>query len=34
MLTDIAMSGDGNVIRREAWEILKHEEFTIQIQHM
>jgi hypothetical protein len=27
MLTDIAMSGDGNVIRREAGKILKYRAF-------
>ena len=34
MLTDIAMSGDGNVIRKEAGKVLKCGDFTIQIQRM
>jgi hypothetical protein len=34
MLTDIAMSGDGNVIRKESGKILKYRDFTIQIQRM
>jgi hypothetical protein len=34
MLTDIAISGGGNVIRKEAGKILKYGYFTIQIQRM
>ena len=34
VLTDIAVSGDGNVIKKEAGKILKCRDFTIQIQRM
>jgi len=34
MLTDAAISGDRNVIKKEAWKILKYKDLTIEIQHM
>ena len=34
MLIDIAISGDRNVIKKEAEEILKYKELTIEIQRM
>jgi len=34
MLTDIAISGDGNVIKKKAGKIPKYRDFTIQIQCM
>ena len=34
MLIDIAISGDRNVIKKEAKNILKYEDLTIEIQHM
>jgi len=34
MLTDVAISGDRNVIKKEAEKILKYEDFTIEIQRM
>jgi len=34
MLTDVAISGDGNVIKKEAEKILKHKDLTIEIHHM
>ena len=33
-LTDVAISGDRNVIRNEAEKILKYKEITIEIQRM
>jgi len=34
MLIDVAISGDINVIKKEADKILKDEDLTIEIQHM
>ena len=34
MLIDIAISGDRNVIKKEAEKILKHKDLTIEIQRM
>jgi len=34
MLIDVVMSGDGNVIKKEAEEILKYKDLTIEIQLM
>ena len=34
MLIDAAISGDRNVIKREAEKILKYKDFTIEIQRM
>jgi hypothetical protein len=34
MLIDVAISGDKNVIKKEAEKILKYKDFTIEIQHM
>jgi hypothetical protein len=34
MLIDIAIPGDGNVIKKEAEKILKYKDFTIGIQRM
>ena len=34
MFIDVAISGDRNVIKKEAEKILKYEDLTIQIQHM
>jgi hypothetical protein len=34
MLTDVAMPGDRNVIKKEAEKILKHKNLTIGIQRM
>ena len=34
MLTDVAISGDGNVIKKETENILKYKDLTIEIQHM
>jgi len=34
MLIDVAISGDRNVIKKEAPKILKHKDLTIEIQHM
>ena len=34
MLIDVAMSGDRNVIKKEAEEILKYKDLTIEIQRM
>jgi len=34
MLIDVAMSGDRNVIKKEAEKILKYKDLTIEIQHM
>jgi len=33
MLTDVAISGDRNVIKKEPEKILKYEDLTIEIQH-
>jgi len=33
MLIDVAISGDRNVIEKEAEKILKYKDFTIEIQH-
>jgi len=32
MLIDVAISGDGNVIKKEAEKILKYKNLTIEIQ--
>jgi len=34
MLIDVAISGDRNVIKKEAEKILKYEDLTIEIQRM
>jgi hypothetical protein len=34
MLIDVAMSGDRNVIKKEAEKIIKYKDLTIEIQHM
>jgi polysaccharide pyruvyl transferase WcaK-like protein len=34
MLIDVTISGDRNVIKKEAEKILKYKELTIEIQHM
>ena len=34
MLTDVAISGDRNVIKNEAEKILKYKDLTIEIQRM
>jgi hypothetical protein len=34
MLIDVAISGDRNVIKKEAKKILKHKDLTIEIQCM
>jgi len=34
MLTDVAISGDRNVIKKEAEKILKYKDLTIEIQCM
>ena len=34
MLIDVAMSGDRNVIKKEAEKILKYKDLTIEIQSM
>jgi len=34
MLIDVAISGDGNVIKKEAENILKYKDLTIEIQRM
>jgi len=34
MLIDVAISGDRNVIKKEAEKILKNKDFTIEIQCM
>jgi hypothetical protein len=34
MLTDIAISGDRNMIKKEAKQILKYKDLTIEIQRM
>jgi len=34
MLIDVAISGDRNVIKREAEKILKYKDLTIEVQHM
>jgi len=34
MLIDVAISGDRNVIKKEADKILKYKDLTTEIQHM
>ena len=34
MLIDVAISGDGNAIKKEAEKILKYKYLTVDIQHM
>ena len=34
MLIDVAISGDRDVIKKEAEKILKYKDLTIEIQHM
>ena len=34
MLIDVAISGDRNVIKKEAGNILKYKDLTIEIEHM
>jgi hypothetical protein len=34
MLIDVSISGDRNVIKKEAEKILKYKDLTIEIQHM
>jgi hypothetical protein len=34
MLIDVAISGDRNLIKKEAKKILKYKDLTIEIQHM
>jgi hypothetical protein len=34
MLIDVAISGDRNVIKKEAEQILKYKDLTIEIQRM
>ena len=34
MLIDVAMSGDRNVIKKEAEKILKYKDLTVEIQRM
>ena len=34
MLTDVAISGDSNVIKKEAEKILKYKDLTTEIQRM
>jgi len=34
MLIDVAISGDRNVIKKEAEKILKYKHLTMEIQHM
>jgi len=34
MLIDVAISGDRNVIKKEAWKILKYKDLTTEIQRM
>ena len=34
MLIDVAISGDGNVIKKEADKIVKYKDLTIEIQRM
>ena len=34
MLIEVAISGDRNVIKKEAEKILKYKDLTIEIQHM
>jgi len=34
MLIDVAISGDRNVIKKEAEKILKYKDVTIEMQHM
>jgi hypothetical protein len=34
LLIDVEISGDGNVIKKEAEKVLKYEDLTKEIQHM
>jgi len=34
MLIDVAISGDRNVIKKEADRIIKYKDITIEMQHM
>ena len=34
MLIDVAISGDGSVIKKEAEKILKYKDITVEIQRM
>jgi len=34
MLIDVAISGDRNLIKKEAKKLLKYKDLTIEIQHM
>jgi hypothetical protein len=34
MIIDVAISGDRNMIKKEAEKILKHKDLTIEIQRM
>ena len=34
MLIDVAISGDRNVVKKEAEEILKYKDLTVEIQRM
>ena len=34
MLIDVAISGEGNVIKKEAEKILKYKDLTIEIKRM
>jgi len=34
MLIDVAISGDRNVIKKEAEKLIKHKDLTIEIQRM
>jgi hypothetical protein len=34
MLIEIAIPGDRNVIKKEAWKILKYKDLTIEIQRI
>jgi hypothetical protein len=34
MLIDVAVSGDRNVVKKEAEKVLKYAYFSIEIQHM
>jgi len=34
MLIDVAISGDRNVIKKEAQKILKYKDFILEIQYM
>ena len=34
LLVDVAIPGDGNVIKKEAEKILKYKDLTVEIQRM